>query len=70
MHVVSGLRANLGQQRAVNPVYNRSIHFTGSAKSVGVFLEFRYENVLYLQVSARVQQLLKRLENVSARVTE
>src|SRR5262245_65847738 len=56
VHVISGLRADLGEQRAIDPVYDRSIHFTGPTKHPAVFLELGYENILHLQVSSWMQQ--------------
>src|SRR6516162_5481850 len=56
MNVVSGLRADLRQQRAVNPVYDRPIHFTRSAKHSAVVFEFRDEDVLNLEIAAWMQQ--------------
>src|SRR5215831_13817828 len=56
MHVISGLRANLGEQCAVDPVYDRSVHFTGSTEQLSVIIEFRHEDVLYLQIPSRMQQ--------------
>src|SRR5262245_7866676 len=56
MHVIAGLRADLGKQGAVHPVYDRSIHFTGAAKHLAVIAEFRHENVLHLQIASRMQQ--------------
>src|SRR5262245_59216749 len=56
MHVIAGLRADLGKQGAVHPVYDRPIHFTGTAKHLAVITEFRHENVLHLQITSRVQE--------------
>ena len=56
MDVISGLRANFGEQCAVDPVYDGSVHFAGSAKQLAVILKLRNENVLHLQVSARMQE--------------
>ena len=56
MHVVSGLRADFGQQRAIDPVYDRSIHFTGPAKQLAVVLQLRDKNVLHLKIAARMKQ--------------
>ena len=49
MHVVSGLRANLSEERAINPVYDRSIHFTRPAKHSAIIVKFRDEDILHLQ---------------------
>src|SRR5207302_7071752 len=56
MYVVSGLRADLCQQRSVDPVHDRSIHFTRSTKHSAVVFEFRDENILNLQISTRMEQ--------------
>ena len=55
MHVVSGLRTDLREQRAVDPVYGRSVQFSRSAKHSAVVFQFRNENILDLQISARMQ---------------
>src|SRR3989442_14645827 len=56
MHVISGLRANLGEQRAVDPVYNRSVHFAGSPEHPAVVVKLRDENILHLEISSRMKQ--------------
>jgi hypothetical protein len=56
VHVISGSGAHLGEQRAVDPVDNRSIHFTGPPKHPAVVVEFRDENVLHLQIPTRMKQ--------------
>src|SRR5438132_14393658 len=56
MYVVSGLRADLCQQRSVHPVHDRSVHFTRSTKHSAVVFEFGDENILNLQISTRMKQ--------------
>src|SRR5262245_56281811 len=56
VHVISGPGAHLGEQRAVDPVDDRSIHFTGSPEHPAVVVEFRDENVLHLQIPTRMKQ--------------
>src|SRR5215470_16179292 len=56
MHVIARLRADLGEQGAVHPVYDGPIHFTGSSKHLAVVVKFRNKDVLDLKVAARVQQ--------------
>src|SRR5262245_65646879 len=56
VHVISGLRADFGEQCAVHPVYDGSVHFAGSTEHLAVILELRDKDVLNLQISSRMQQ--------------
>ena len=46
--VVAGLFSYFGQERAVHPVYDRSVHFAGSTEHSRVVGEIRDENILNL----------------------
>ena len=56
MDVVTGLFSNFGQERAVHPVYDRSVHFSGSAEHSRILVEIGDEDVLNLQVSPRMKK--------------
>ena len=56
MQVISRLRTHVREQRTIDPVHDRSVHFTRTAKHPAIILEIRYEDVLYLQVSAGMKQ--------------
>jgi len=46
--VVTGLFSNFREQRAVHPVYDRSVHFSGPTEHSRVVGKIRDENILNL----------------------
>ena len=46
--VISGAFPNFAKQRAVHPIHDGAIQFSGAVKSQSVFVEVGNENILYL----------------------
>ena len=56
MHVIAGAFANFAQQRSVDPVHDGAIQFARTVKAQPVLIEVGDENILYLQIAARMEQ--------------
>src|SRR5215469_10313768 len=56
MQIVACAVRDLAQQRAVHPVHDRTVEFSWTVKSHTVIGQIRDENVLHLQIAARMEQ--------------
>src|SRR5207302_11019414 len=71
VHVISCPLAHFPQQHSVYPVHDRAIQLARTVKAQPVLIEVGNENVLYLQIAARIQQLnrvVKTLQSSRAEV--
>src|SRR5712692_2402119 len=71
VHVVSCAFPDFPKQRAIHPVHDGAVQFSGAMKSQAIFIEIGDENVLHLQEATRMKEwkrVMKTFERARAQV--
>src|SRR5580704_7026513 len=71
VQIVARALGHFAEQRAIDPVDDRAVELARAVKSHRVFLQLGDENILHLQVAARMQQrqrVAKTIERAGAQV--